>query len=727
MVFNSSILVAKPTNENTINTISELAKTSGDSSYIYNLLEFNDSIHDIDVLNKISYYRTLKENANNELANIDESVIGTVVERLSKIIESILNFIKNVIRKIASLSVFGKARYKNYSRMDIKDAKGFWARNPNEDRTVNIYYYPNIDNIDSQKFRASLNNIISELERVCDNKANTEKASDKSKEMAYKTLAKMIDKYVIVDTNDGILDVFDKKDYLNNTMDPSKVSSAATFNQFVKSNMCVVHQKACNMYQWHKYFLQLGNNMHNMSAYTKRVSEFAHDLERAKKIVANAVINTDEQKKHANDLVSQISAITTSYASFIYTIAKYEQMSFDYHTKIYERHVMRNINVDINESGDIHGEPFNSDTLFDNEDIRDFSRTEWLDLNLTTECYEAKFEMMETSKRIALQEAIIMTDDMPNKFERLIAMREAEEKKLTDKISGTIERIRQLLNKFIETIKNKSTEMVQNLKTNATFIAKPITLKEVKSKGDILAGMYRVQQKVTIIPYNYESMKNDLKDKETFFRNKILPGMRNTSQYAKRKLNWTEGMSVTDYCKLFYGASLPEDKYPKCVFATQDIEVNKENIVKFLNNPNNAFSCKNDLDVLENESKKVARSAANRNNMKDDSQNNQQSDTAQNRPDIAQESVYYSELYSRWFTEAEIEMGKQPEVSQTNNENNEEANAYRVYMDCYKDIILSKMTAAEFIYAELSQIVNAHMNSYKPKKNNVSEPQANNT
>ena len=248
-----------------------------------------------------------------------------------------------------------------------------------------------------------------------------------------------------------------------------------------------------------------------------------------------------------------------------------------------------------------------------------------------------------------------------------------------------------------------------------TLINKPIMMKNIRSTGDIIAGMYRVQQRLNIIPYDYETLKDDLKDKETFFKNKIMPSMRNTSTYAKRQLNWTEGMTVVEYAKLFYGASIPEDKYPKCEFSAEDLEVNKNNIIKFLNQPSNAFSCKNDLDALENESRKIARVFA---------QQPAQAAPKEGQPAETpkQESMYYSELYQKWFTEAEIEMAEKPAGEQSadgqvqqSSANNEQAKAYKVYMDCYKDIILAKMTAAEFIFNEFTQIINAHINYYKPK------------
>ena len=59
-----------------------------------------------------------------------------------------------------------------------------------------------------------------------------------------------------------------------------------------------------------------------------------------------------------------------------------------------------------------------------------------------------------------------------------------------------------------------------------------------------------------------------------------------------------------------------------------------------------------------------------------------------------------------------------------NKSNSEEENAYRVYLECYKDIILSKMTAAEFVYSELSQIINAHCTSYMTPEQKKAEADA---
>lgn len=708
MAFNSSILSYDSNRHMTdVNNIVENAKNSNNDSFIYSLLEFNDSVHDIVISDKISYYKALTESSNG-LTTINEGIVE-VVNALAKVIAKIINFLKDISRKILNFSIFGKSRYNDLRKQDPKKSEKSWANNPDVKRQINVFHFPNVLDVNSQQFRACLNNIVNELERVCENDTNTSNnASDKSKEMAFKTLARLIGKYVKVDGAPGEYKVSD-------------VTDSRSFSNFVNSEICFITQEEMDYNEYHDYYMSLSGYMIKTSVYTKKVSEFYQDLERAKKIVSEAVINTPEQKKHAHDLVAQITSISIAYGNFIYSIANMENKCFDYHSKLAYKYIYNIANDSIDEAGWIHGEQFDSSTLFDNEDLRDFNRTEWLDLNLTTECFETKYEILETSKRIALQEALILTDDIPNKFDRLVAMREAEEKKLSDRLTNIIAAIRDTLNKFMEAVKKKATEQATKLKNNATFITKPIKIEGVKSTGDILAGMYRIQQKVNIIPFDYNSLKDDLKDKETFFKNKILPNMKNTSQYAKRQLNWNDGMSVIEYCKLYYGASLPENKYPKCEFNTQELEINKANIIKFLSTPNNAFSCKSDLDALEGESKKIART--------DSIQNQQQTATqnAEQKPEsaptnTAKNEAYFSELYQTWFTEAEIEIGEKPvESEQNNQEIADRATAYKIYMDTYKDIILSKMTAAEFIYSEMTQIINAHAAYYTPKAKPVAQ------
>lgn len=693
MGFNSSLLKSS----NNITSIHELTVPK-DRSGIYDILEFNDELHDIIIADKIRYYRTICESKNGIDINISESVIGDAVKVLTSIIEKVIVFVRNIVRTISGTNVLSYTMYKKYlkefeSTNSLDFNKNSWALEPNRIRKVNVFHYPNILEIDSGRLKVVLKDILKELELVCKNESNR-KVNSKTREDAFRALTKMI--------ND--LSATNKSNHKD-------IDSSREFNKYVKENLCYKEEVEMDFDTYYRYYRDIGNNLHDLRAFVKRASEFKTELDNAKRMVSNAVINTDSQKSHAKALVSQISEITMAYENFIYSIHRMENACVSYHSKFFNAYVL--CNNPINEAGYIHGEEFNSDTLFDNEDLRDFNRTEWLDISLTTECFEAKYEVMEAYDSIALKEANILMDEYSNKFNRLVAMREAEGQSLSEKIDIIIKNIMEFLNKFIASMTDRSKLVMNELKQNATLISKPFTLKKVSSNGDILAGMLRVKSSLNIIPYNYDTLKDDLKDKETFFKSRILPNMKNTSQYSKRRLDWKDGMSITEYCKAYFGAGMPEDGYSKCEFGVEDLEANRSGILAFLNTPSNSFSCKNDLRALENEAKKIASAPQPSSTENKTTSNNTDNSGNQNTQDAKNESMYYSVLYHTWLTEAEIEMGEKPEnADQNDNQNTELANAYKVYMDCYKDIILAKMTASEFIYSELSQIVRAHYKSY---------------
>lgn len=705
MAFNSSILSA--TNTTSTSSINEFVNSNNDS-YAVRLLEFNDNVHDIEIFNKINFYRTLNdsivaESCGKDLAVYNEGIISNIVAKLVEIITKIITFIGDVARKIFGISNNNRTRYENCTKetrsaarnnTPTEENKNLWLHNPTSKKIINVYHYPDIEKIDGQQFRACLNNIVSELERVCSNNYESGKASEKSEQMAFKVLGRLVSKYV---------------EHRNGSYDVSSIKDEKSFMEYVRSELCYTEQVEMDLNDFMKEMDTLEKRIHSAAPFQKKIREFEQDLNRAKKIVRNAVFNTKEQEQHANALVAQIQSVVRAYTSMIVTIDKYEVAAGNYYISIADKYI---IGKTVTESGFIHGEKFDSDTLFDNEDYRDFNRTEWIDLNITAECYEIKFEVVECAKRIAIQEALILADDQYNKFGRLMAMREAEEAKAGANIKAILERIRKFLETFIQNIKNRYSKNAKILRRNMKFVEQPITIRDIRSSGDILAGMYRIQQKLTILPFNYSTMKDDLKDKETFFKNKILPNLRNTSQYNKRDVKWTDGMSIADYCKAYYGASMPEDKYPKCQFSGKDIEANKNNIVRFLQTEN-IFSAKSDLQTLENESKKVyskiqTSTPAASNDQKPEG------NVDQKPAESSTNESYYSELYGMWFTEAEIEMGEKPEGQQQSNSsaNSEEATAFRIYMEVYKDVILAKMTASEFIVSELMQIMMAHINSH---------------
>jgi hypothetical protein len=737
MGFSPYILSTKSTNTDMTNSINEFVNTANDS-YLYDLLEYNDILHDIDTSSKINYYRNLNnailaESAGTEIAIYNEGIISSIVSKLVRIINAIIDFIKKVASNIFGIGSANKVnkeklkneanRFKNDSEFNFKFNSRYRPPNNNNNTTrtdttnhavdinktykFKIFHYPDIKSIDTQQYRACLNNINSELERVCSDNYSGGTASEKSKEMAFKTLGKLVNKYI---------------DHKPNSGNSYNILDEKSFSAFVNSELCYIEEKEVNLKELLDIMTDIANKADSSpSDYSKRISEFEQDLKRAKKIVEQCNFTSKEQEKHANDLILQINSIVQAYSNMIMTISKYKSKELEYTLSVLYK--IRDGNI--NEAGFIHGEQFDSDTLFDNEDYRDFNRTEWLDLNITTECYELKFEMVECAKRIALQEALILSDDdQYNKFDRLIAMREAEEAKTKANVNGIIQSIKKWLETFIQNIKNRYSKNAKILRRNMQFVEKPITIKEIRSSGDIIAGMYRIQQRLNIIPFNYDTMKDDLKDKETFFKNKILPNLKNTSQYHKRNVKWTDGMSIADYCKAYYGASMPEDKYPKCEFSTSDVEANKNNIVRFLQTEN-IFSAKNDLQTLENESKKVYSKTQTNTPATSNDQKAENNTAEQKSTEKPTNESYYSELYGMWFTEAEIEMGEKPEGQQQNNStNSEEATAFRIYMETYKDVILAKMTASEFIVSELMQIMMAHIYSHMTPEQKKTETAA---
>ena len=123
MPFNSSILKYDINRSNVdINNIIESAKRSENDSYIYSLLEFNDSVHDIVTIDKISYYRALTEASGNGLVVVDEGVVE-VVKSLANIISKIITFLKDVSKKILNLNIFSKSRYNDLRKKNPKESK----------------------------------------------------------------------------------------------------------------------------------------------------------------------------------------------------------------------------------------------------------------------------------------------------------------------------------------------------------------------------------------------------------------------------------------------------------------------------------------------------------------------------------------------------------------------------------------------------------------------------
>lgn len=693
MSFNSSILSAS----NNIAVQEDFL--SSNSSYYDMLLEYNDKMHDLSISNRLNYYHSLVESVTLQEASNNKSFLVKAWEGLTNLLQTLIDFIKNAVKNIFKNTNVNMKLYKAYKNAYPKSVESSWLnKNPDELKTITFYYYPNIQNI-----RTSLEGEILALYAAL--KYFLVNGIDKvlpSEESIYKSMVKDLSRVADNRKKDGAINADDVKD-------------ASTFDQYVNSRVIYIEYEQLNAEQYLDHYKALESKFVEPSVYNNKISSVEKTITNAKSLLENYKNSIEENTfKTASKIVNTIVNVGTSYTRFITKVSNAQANECKYNANFY-RKVFFSGSSSTNESaGYIHGEEFESDSIFANGE--EFDSIERLNLLSTMEFYEMKYEIMESHKRIAIQEALIFADNNPIKFNRLVAMREAEETKQKINIEKIIEFLKKQMTELMNKAKDRVSANTKFIKDNMDAINKPITIDEAISNGDILAGMYRIQKGINIDPFNYDTMKDQLKDKETFFKARVLNQLTNTSNYAKRNVKWQDGMSITDYCKAYYGASMPEDKYPKCKYTANELEANKKNIINFLQSTN-FYSAKNDLMALENEAKKATAKLPNATENKSQESkpaaNNDQQKTEDNG--AKKESMYYSDFYGTYLTEIELNMGENQDNAGQDGGNNgvnnvsEQATALRVYMDCYKDVILAKMTASEFVTSELMQVIKAHI------------------
>lgn len=712
-------------------------------SFLYTMLEFNDKLHEIDIQDKINYYRDLKESCDREDNGLEpvNEIVGTIAIAA---ITAVITAICVVIAKVISLFTQSKKvveDMKGNVEQAVNEAKKrastYTGRSDKQEETFTLYtkkeftMYKCLDRVQEfgDTFNQSVQNLVANTRMaVLGNMEN--KDPKNAVNMVYKTLNKLIPKM------SG-----NRNDYTGDIVDASSLRKYMTENFVYKYTKTVTAAEYLSNFENIKE-IGCGKTIDTLKTMKRDLEECKRTLE------SNKDKMTEEKKKIAQTYVNALKNVVNAG---LFVLNKNNSNFMHYAKDAYQ--VANRLNRPTNsgnytakpddipnvvESGLIHGEEFNSNTLFANKDMRDFNPTEWLDLELTTECFEAKFILDEAYRRIALQEAMILTDNDFQKFERLKSMREAEAEKANDGLKGVIEVIKNAINKFLDKLKSINLKNLNILNRNKGFLDQPFTIEKVVSEGDILSGMYRIQQDINLIPFNYEQLKNDLTDKKVFFSKHVIQTLGTTnSNYSKRTVRWDDNMTIVDYCKAYYGGRLDPKKYPKCEFNTKDLEDNRENMIKFLENPSVLNKTRALQAKLESEYKKVTASIANpvittttTNTTNNNSGNSNQTPASgnaasNNNNTTVQHNSYYSNLYNIVFTEADIEKGQTQTAN--NNQNNavataddngaankasNESAAFKVYVECYKDVILAKLTAAEFINSELFQILIAHAESH---------------
>ena len=714
-MFNSNILSEQSTQLNECAKGNALRNDAW-PSLLYGMLEFNDRMHEIETNASINDYRMLKEDAINEANNVmltiketealQEGVGENIKKRIVAAIQAIIDFIKKFISMLTQKDLKVRRRFKEMKR---KTGKFVNMEKNNNSYTFTVYHGPTILDFDENKCRSAINNITAAIDRICKGEYDSD-VSDASLATAYRALGRVIR----------------PKDGSARHEFSGKYEDSKTFAEYVRTD--IIYKERVNMSyrEWQNSIAEVIPCEKSIIA--QKLSLIKGDLEKCQQDISRAAIVDDQTKKNADAYIAQIRAIVSSVSWYLNALYDQETRKLAYIMSTYTRIKGGNFSDDhMNEFGMIHGETFDSDTLFANEDLDDFNRTEWLNLGLTTECFNIKYELDEGIRRIALAEANIMVDDEFNKIARLNIMREAEEKKIGNAISNIFATIKKFISEFFEKLKGRNLKNSKFMARNKAFIEKEFKIDKVASKGDILAGMARIQKSVTIVPFNFESMKDDLKDKRTFFEKHILPTLKDPSNVSKRNVTWDANMSITDYCKAYYGASMDSEKFKPCEFSKTELETSKQAIVSFLNKPNVLSSINADLAKIETESKKVSNAAA---SAKATTNAKDAETESKSEGESPKQESYYSALYNMLITEADIEMSadakkeESGEKGEGNATGNEQSAAIKNYVECYKDVLLSKLTAAEFIISECMQIMIAHAKSHMTAEQQKAENDA---
>lgn len=699
MQFNASLL-----KEQSLETANKFALENSvaeqNNSFIYDLLEHNDIIHKLDTEEKINYYRALAEASTGKSTDLvlSEGIVDSVHGFLTKVIQAIIDLFNKFIGFIRGRA--NDAAYKEFITLskEFDSVKhGADKDSPLEkNKDVITYVYPRVSEVPERYFSASLNNLFDLLDSLIDGKDISKESIDSAREMAYKTISKAI--------------IRKKNSYNNPVVDRN------SFLDCIKADCCYKENRYMKLADFLNNFRPEGDCSKEI---TSKLASIKSEIEKAKsKLNTKSAAMKPENRTKANTIISYCEAISQDCIAYFSFISNYNLQATIYWNKTYKA----SKKATVSESGTIHGEIFDGDTLFANDDIRDFNRTEWLDLELTTECYEISSAVQEYRRRVAVNEAIILSEGGIDTFRKLVAMQEAEAKKLGDKFAEIIQTIIAAVDKFFANLRDKLSLDANFIKKNIDTIKKPIKLTSIKSSGDILNGLKNIQGKLNITPYNYDTMKDDLSNEKEYFHKRIKPAL-NGAKHSR--INWNDtNMSVAEWCKAYYGASIPEDKAPKVDIAATDLQANIADIIDFLQAPN-AFmaNIRAELTTLKSQANKAASEAKAEQPVGDATPAQIPEKTGDNTggEQATTESMYYSELYQRWFTEADFQSPASEGGSEAGGEGkpsdakSDSKGGFKTYISAYRSVLLAKLTGAQFVRSELMALMKAHVKVYNPK------------
>ena len=723
--------------ENPLTNDDKLSKlVSNNESEMYAVLEFNDSIHDIMVSKYVNEYHAMMESANGgDIEALNEFMARDVTDKMRAILQAILSYLGEAAAAIANLLtdksteyVKNKKKYNFEYRYNKTDEREFYnkALRTNPDIKLDEFKEIVLDN-----FSAVEGSYISSKQYwyPSDKQINFD-----APVRAVEVIEEKID--AILHGNKADADIKILEDAIDTmtaraaegfavTVPKNKISNNKEFRKYMKE-FVTTEVQTVPFTKWQKDARSIE---FDTSFSTKATADIKKKLRTYQTTLVEKINKVEpEYRNTLFTLVGYIRTVCSLWCQFIRFIAsakcshmhsrlmEYEKMK----ARLYSTERMKAAAPESLKEATIHGEEFDGDTLFANGDERDFNRTEWLDLALENAIYSIKYEMMDHYRKMALCEAHTLADENA-KFRNIVVMREANENAFSNFIANIIKFIKENFNKFMTALKEKCDKDTAYINRNKKYADMPFNEgANAASTGDILAGMYRVQDKVNIPDFNYAVMKDSLNDENAFFRKYVLPQLNKSSNYSKKpNLQFTEGMTIEQYCKAYYGAGVYTEDADKCKFDTNDLNQNRPNMLKFIREAHQIMNpMKQELNDLERKIKADTRkwSKTATTTVQTTESNDQPSDTATAQPanktaTPQNASAFFSVYDGSWITEAEFDAGKVPENANRTKAVSEEANAYKVYLTVYKKVLMARITGCEFVRKEISSLIRGHIKS----------------
>ncbi|WP_301066592.1 hypothetical protein [uncultured Duncaniella sp.] len=500
------------------------------------------------------------------------------------------------------------------------------------------------------------------------------------------------------------------------------------------------------------------------------IKEFETNVSKALYLVSTMFLKLERQVEKAYDAMDNADSILAAHADAIKikatagtdAHAKKLKYMMSYWDDKDDKDYVEQAGV-YSETSFIHGEPFDGDTLYDEEDYQDFNRTDWVNLGLGEH-----YKDLENQGRIeeaAFKQECLYRAQPDFSVEKLRQLNEGVFEAAKNAMSKAIESLKELVKKFVEKLyagfgSNKPyLDRYKDIWINKANPGGPFS-----STGDIFVAMERIMR-VPVPMLNYTQQAGALTDAATFFNThckKAFTDNFNGAQFSnlRRRADLNDwkggdgGMSIADYCKQYFGYG--NDNY-KNQWNWSDLNSkNMQAIFDWL------YDIKKIRDSIQKDQRNIEDSCQRIINevKKSEQQNKVGNDTAQ--VNSKAESAAYSYVYQTYVTEMDTAGGTAPagtaaankggnannntptntsgtgyndtatamnDINKNGPANPEEVRkAMNVYLDVVRTILTAKMTGLEFVRKELFALIRYKVNFYvggnanqataQPKQNN---------